>query len=162
MGRLGLTSGTISVRLTRLVGKGVVERTPSPDDARGTLVTLTAKGLQLFDDVAPVHLANEDVLLSALTGAERVELAALLRKLLVGFEHERSPSPLGVVLAPAHVARRMRVSVGLSDTPGLLVVDVTPGGPASAAGLRTGAPSRSARTPPESTGEHRPGRDHRL
>lgn len=81
------------VRLTRLVGKDVVTRTPSPDDARGTVVTLTAKGLRLFDEVAPAHLANEEVLLSALTDTEREQLAGLLRKLLVGFEHERVPAP---------------------------------------------------------------------
>ena len=70
MARLGLTSGTVSVRLGRLEGKGVVTRSPSSDDARGVLVTLTDKGAQLFDRVAPVHLRNEDVLLSALTDAE--------------------------------------------------------------------------------------------
>jgi DNA-binding MarR family transcriptional regulator len=126
MARLGLTSGTISVRLTRLVAKDVVERGPSPDDARGTLITLTGKGLRLFDEVAPAHLENEDVLLSALTADEREQLAGLLRKLLVGFEQERSRGPLGLTLAPAHVARRMRRSVGLPDTPGLLVLEVSP------------------------------------
>ena len=129
MARLGLTSGTISVRLTRLVAKDVVERAPSPDDARGTLITLSGKGLRLFDDVAPAHLENEDVLLSALTADERAQLAGLLRKLLVGFEHERTRGPLGLTLAPAHVARRMRTSVGLSDTPGLLVLEISPDTP---------------------------------
>lgn len=137
MSRLGLTSGTVSVRLTRLVGKGVVTREPSPD-ARGAVVTLTDRGRELFDEVAPAHLANEDVLLSALTPAERDQLAGLLRKLLVGFEHERSTSPLGLTLAPAHLARRMRTAVGLSDTPGLLVTDVTAGGAAERAGVRPG------------------------
>ncbi len=127
-GRLGLTSGTVSVRLTRLVGKDVVTRTPSPDDARGTVVTLTAKGLRLFDEVAPAHLANEEVLLSALTDEEREQLAGLLRKLLVGFEHERVTGPLGLTLAPAHVARRLRAAVGLPDVAGLLVLEVAPGG----------------------------------
>jgi DNA-binding MarR family transcriptional regulator len=129
MTRLGLTSGTISVRLTRLVAKNVVERAPSPDDARGTLITLTRKGLRLFDDVAPAHLENEDLLLSALTAHEREQLAGLLRKLLIGFEHERTRGPWGLTLAPAHVARRMRTSVGLSDTPGLLVLETSPDTP---------------------------------
>lgn len=137
MGRLGLTSGTVSVRLARLAGKGIVDRGPSPDDARGALVTLTGKGHRLFDDVAPAHLANSDLLLSALTAGERDQLVDLLRALLVGFEHERTPGPLGLVLAPAHVARRMRASVGLSDTPGLLVLDVTSDAPP---GIRTGDP----------------------
>jgi DNA-binding MarR family transcriptional regulator len=126
MTRLGLTSGTISVRLTRLVAKDVVERSPSPDDARGTLITLTGKGLRLFDDVAPAHLENEDLLLSALTADEREQLAGLLRKLLIGFEHERTRGPWGLTLASAHIARRMRTSVGLSDTPGLLVLGISP------------------------------------
>jgi DNA-binding MarR family transcriptional regulator len=138
MARLGLTSGTVSVRLGRLEGKGIVTRTPSSDDARGVLVALTDKGAQLFDRVAPVHLRNEDVLLSALTDAERDQLAGLLRKLLVGFEHERSASPLGFTVSAAHVARRARAAVGLSDRAGLLVQDVEPAGPAADAGLQAG------------------------
>jgi DNA-binding MarR family transcriptional regulator len=138
MARLELTSGTVSVRLGRLEGKGVVTRAPSTDDARGVLVTLTAKGVQLFDRVAPVHLANEDVLLSALDDAERAQLAGLLRKLLVAFEHERSASPLGFAVAPAHVARRARAAVGLSDRAGLLVEDVDAASPAADAGVQPG------------------------
>jgi DNA-binding MarR family transcriptional regulator len=138
MARLGLTSGTVSVRLGRLEGKGIVTRAPSSDDARGVLVTLTDKGAHLFDRVAPVHLANEDVLLSALNADERDQLAALLRKLLVALEHDRSTSPLGFTVAPAHVARRARATVGLSDRAGLLVLDVGAAGPAVQAGLLPG------------------------
>lgn len=136
MARLGLTSGTVSVRLNRLEAKGVVTR--SPTDGRGVQVALTPKGAELFDQVAPRHLDNEDVLLSALTGAERVELAGLLRKLLVSFEHREHESPLGVTLAPAHLARRARRDVGLSDRAGLLVRGVRAGSPAAEAGLRPG------------------------
>jgi hypothetical protein len=135
---LGLTSGTVSVRLNRLSGKQIVTRQPSADDARSTLVTLTDRGLELFAQVGPAHLHNEDVLLSALTGPERTQLAGLLRKLLVSVEHERAASPLGMVLAPAHIARRMRTAVGLSDTPGLLVTDVTADSLAAEAGLQPG------------------------
>ena len=138
MARLGLTSGTVSVRLGRLEGKGVVTRSPSSDDGRGVLVTLTDKGAELFDRVAPVHLRNEDILLSALTDAERDQLAGLLRKLLVGFEHEQSVSPLGFTVAAAHVARRARAAVGLSDRAGLLVQSVEPASRAAASGLRLG------------------------
>lgn len=136
MTRLGLTSGTVSVRLGRLAGKGVVARAPHPDDARGVLVSLTEQGARLFDEVAPAHLHNEQVLLSALTGDEQAQLADLLRRLLVGFEHDRGATVHGLTLLPAHVARRMRVAVGLSDTPGLLVREVGPD--AAAAGLRPG------------------------
>lgn len=138
MERLRLTSGTVSVRLNRLAGKGVVTRAPSSTDGRGVLVTLTDRGVELFDRVAPAHLAGEDVLLSALTVTERVHLAALLRKLLVSFEHERSHSPAGFTVAPAHLARRARAAVGLGDRAGLLVQHVDPGGPADRAGMQPG------------------------
>ena len=80
------TSGTTSFRIDRLEQAGLVCREPDPDDGRGTLVTLTRKGLRLFDVVAPAHLANERNLVAPLSGTERETLAALLRKLLLSFE----------------------------------------------------------------------------
>jgi DNA-binding MarR family transcriptional regulator len=139
--RLGLTSGTISVRIDRLSGRGVVVRADDPDDRRVQLVRLTAEGLRLFDEIAPAHLANEDRLLSALSPAERGQLAGLLRLLLVSFETgERAEAgPLGLELYAAHIARSRRAALGLSDPPGLLVAAPPAAGtPAVAAGLRQG------------------------
>jgi S1-C subfamily serine protease len=45
---------------------------------------------------------------------------------------------LGVALAPGHVARRLRRAVGLPDTDGLLIRDVTGDSPAARAGLAQG------------------------
>jgi serine protease Do len=45
---------------------------------------------------------------------------------------------LGVAIAPPHVARRLRASVGLSDRVGLLVRGVEDGSPAARAGIREG------------------------
>jgi S1-C subfamily serine protease len=45
---------------------------------------------------------------------------------------------LGVAIAPPHVARRLRASVGLSDRAGLLVRGVEDGSPAARAGIREG------------------------
>ena len=140
MDALGLTSGTVSVRLDRLEKNGIVTREPDPASARGSLVQLTGKGLELFDRVAPVHLANEDRLLSALSPAEREVLADLLRRLLGSFESATSDvaACLGLVLEPARLARARRQAVGLSDQAGLLVTSVEPGSPAHAAGIECG------------------------
>jgi predicted metalloprotease with PDZ domain len=141
---LQLTSGTISVRIDRLVQDSLVERLPDPNDQRGVLVRLTEKGHAVFDEVAPVHLAEEDRLLSALNPEQREQLASLLRILLLSFEpiageDPRHPSHwIGASLAPAHVAGRIRRSAGLPDRPGLLVQSVAIPSPASRAGLREG------------------------
>lgn len=137
---LGLTSGTISVRLGRLERMDVVRRESNPGDKRTQLVCLTDQGLQLFDRIAPVHLASEERLLSALEPAEREQLAGLLRKLLFSYEAtgSRAPRLWGMRLEPVHTARSRRATVGLSDTHGLLVADVTPASPAADAGLLRG------------------------
>lgn len=142
MDELGLTSGTISVRIDRLLEEGLVDRQSDPQSKRNTLITLTERGRELVERVIPAHLANERRLLAALTDEERCTLALLLRKLLVEFEGSRSPAAaptrLGVTLAPAHVAVAMRESVGLPAVPALLVLAVGPDGPAGAAGVRAG------------------------
>jgi S1-C subfamily serine protease len=52
---------------------------------------------------------------------------------------ESPPSPrLGVAIAPGHVARRLRRSVGLPDTDGLLIREVSDDSPAANAGLAQG------------------------
>jgi DNA-binding MarR family transcriptional regulator len=90
------TSGAMTHRLMRLERAGLVRRVPDPDDGRGMLVELTARGLRLTDRVAPEHLANESALLEPLSGEERTELAALLRKLLLVYEREQpAPPPSG-------------------------------------------------------------------
>ena len=49
-----------------------------------------------------------------------------------------APPRLGISIAPAHVARRLRRAVGLPDTEGLLIAEVADGSPAARAGLASG------------------------
>ena len=49
-----------------------------------------------------------------------------------------APPRLGIAIAPGHVARRLRRAVGLPDTEGLLISEVTEGSPAARAGLAQG------------------------
>ena len=83
-GSVMLTSSGTTKRLDKLEDAGLITREPDPNDRRGTLIALTDKGLELIDGVTGAHLANEARLLEALTGEEREQLAALLRKLNLG------------------------------------------------------------------------------
>jgi DNA-binding MarR family transcriptional regulator len=135
---LGLTPGTVSVRVDRLLEDGLVSRVRDPETRRSVLVALTPKGRELFERVVPAHLANEARLLSALTGDEQRLLGDLLRKLLVEFEGsvaEPGGGELGLLLVPSHVTIEMRESVGLPRVAGLLVRAVEPGSLAEAAGI---------------------------
>jgi DNA-binding MarR family transcriptional regulator len=137
-----LTPGTVSARVDRLVADGLVVRSPDPGDKRGSLVTLTDQGRELFEAVVPAHLANQVRLLGSLTADEQAMMAGLLRKLLVAFEGsaelEGLPVRLGLTLAPVHVALAMQRAVGLPERPGLLVRAAEEGSPAAAAGLTEG------------------------
>jgi DNA-binding MarR family transcriptional regulator len=83
---IGLTPGTISLRIDRLVRERLVERGPDPDDGRGALISLTASGRELFEACAPEHLANAQTLLDGLSGADRERLGELLGELLCSLE----------------------------------------------------------------------------
>jgi DNA-binding MarR family transcriptional regulator len=78
-----LASGTISHRIDRLEGRGLVERRPDPKDGRVVRVRLTRAGKALQERALVDHAANEERLLSGLTSREREQLAALLRRLQV-------------------------------------------------------------------------------
>lgn len=139
---LGLTSGTVSVRVDRLASQGLAQRIPDPASGRSTLIALTPAGRELFERAAPAHLANEQRLLATLSPEERDLLASLLRKLLADFEGSKPAQPggsrLGLVLAPAPTTISMRAAVGLPRAAGLLVRAVEPGTPASRAALQPG------------------------
>ncbi|MFI1914810.1 MarR family winged helix-turn-helix transcriptional regulator [Nocardia sp. NPDC020380] len=76
-----VTSGAITNRIDRLTAKGLVERIPDTKDRRAIRVHLTAKGRGLVDDLLPLHMANEQRLLAALTPTDRESLIPLLRTL---------------------------------------------------------------------------------
>ena len=139
---LGLTAGTVSLRVKHLLRQGLVRVEADPTDRRVSRVALTDRGQQRFDEAAPAHLANEEDLLRALSTDEQAALARLLRKLLLSFEGApatRTPArAIGLRIgapsrpAPAGTAQVRRPPAGVP------VGNVDPGSPAAAAGLRPG------------------------
>jgi DNA-binding MarR family transcriptional regulator len=100
-----LSSGGMTKRLDRLVDAGLVERTPDPNDRRGTLVRLTGRGNATIDTLLPVHLANERRLLASLNPVQQRTLDELLRLLLADLEQ---PPGSGPTTMTAGLGRRPR------------------------------------------------------
>jgi DNA-binding MarR family transcriptional regulator len=78
-----VSSGLMTSRIARLEQAGLVTRVPDPTDGRSVLVALTPKGRDLVNAVIEQHNRNEAAMLSPLSPAERNQLAASLRKLLI-------------------------------------------------------------------------------
>ena len=84
-----VTSGTMTNRVDRLTGRGLVERLPDPHDRRGVLVRLTGDGRAAVDGALASLLELERPLLAALGGEDRDLLAGLLRRLARSVESDR-------------------------------------------------------------------------
>lgn len=79
-----VTTGAITKRVDRLEQRGLVARTVAEADSRGRLVTLTAAGVALTDELIAVHLDNQRRLLAGLGEDDQAELAELLERLALG------------------------------------------------------------------------------
>ena len=135
---VGRTSGTTSVRLNRLARAGLIERAKDPDDARVVRVTLTERGAELVDRATETYTERASQLAAGLDGGAADVSAALTAWLEFFSPTQRSALRLGVAVAPAAVANRMRRAVGLASATGLLVMGVEPDSPAAVAGLDQG------------------------
>ncbi|CAN5690365.1 MarR family transcriptional regulator TamR [soil metagenome] len=80
-----VTSGTMTNRVDRLAARGLVERSPDPEDRRGVIVRLTPEGKTAVDGAFDALLDAERLLLADLPAREQVRLAGLLRTLLAPF-----------------------------------------------------------------------------
>jgi DNA-binding MarR family transcriptional regulator len=133
------TSGTMSVRLARLERAGLVTREPDPDDRRTVTVTLTDRGKEWATAARPAYDEAADRLVSGLPEDARAAFGEYLAAWLEFFEPDDRVAPrLGVVVAPAAVASRMRRAVGLTERPGVLVLRVKRSSAADGAGLLRG------------------------
>jgi DNA-binding MarR family transcriptional regulator len=81
-----VSSGTMTNRIDRLVESGLVERKADPGDGRGILVVMTLTGLTRVDAAITRLVDAEADMLAALSPGDQQKLAALLRKLSMGFD----------------------------------------------------------------------------
>lgn len=81
-----VTTGGMTKRLDRLEKAGLVARRRSDTDARGRIVQLTARGVEVIDDAVTAHLANERRLLDLVPVQDRAGLERVLRAWLGHFE----------------------------------------------------------------------------
>lgn len=79
---LMISSGGLTDRLDRLETRGFVRRRTSPEDARSSLVELTALGRKRIEAAFAADMEVEDHLLEGLTREEHAQLVHLLRKVL--------------------------------------------------------------------------------
>ena len=77
-----VTSGTMTHRIDRLRGRGLVTRFKNPEDGRSVLVELTPQGTALVDDAIGALIALEESLLGEWSVDQQDLLADSLRRLL--------------------------------------------------------------------------------
>ncbi|UOQ49139.1 MarR family transcriptional regulator [Gracilibacillus caseinilyticus] len=76
-----LASGSITYVVDKLEKKGLVKRTPSPDDRRITYASITTSGQQLLNEIFPEHWKQIEVITAGLDESEKQETIRLLKKL---------------------------------------------------------------------------------
>lgn len=79
--RLMVSNGNVTGLIERLAGEGLVDRTPSPDDRRVQMVSLTKKGAESFSDMAKNHRNWVGNMMSDLSTDEMNKLYDLLARL---------------------------------------------------------------------------------
>ena len=81
-----ITSGTMTNRIDRLEGRGLVCRGKDPADGRVVLVSLDGAGRQRVDAALEAHAANELNIIASLSQRDRNELVRILRRLHVALD----------------------------------------------------------------------------
>ena len=86
-----LSTGAMTNRLDRLEQAGLVRRVPDSTDRRSVQVELTAAGHEAWERSVGVQARKEELVVTALSKAERGKLNDLLRRLVLEFERQHGP-----------------------------------------------------------------------
>jgi len=88
-----LSSAGMTAQLDQLEERGLVRRSPHPEDRRAIYVTLTRPGERLVDKAIETYNAGHKRMLTGLAASERQALDVLLRKLLMVLEANNGSKP---------------------------------------------------------------------
>jgi DNA-binding MarR family transcriptional regulator len=86
--RTSIDRSDVVAALNELADRGLVERSPDPDDRRRNIITITPGGTEQLRTLAHVLTGVQEKLLAPLSTAERTQLTGLLTRLL---EHDAQP-----------------------------------------------------------------------
>lgn len=81
-GKMGVTTGTLTVMIDRLEQQELLHRLPHATDRRSWLVALTDRGEQLFREHHQYHLRLTAELTATLSPEEEERFSAILAKIL--------------------------------------------------------------------------------
>jgi DNA-binding MarR family transcriptional regulator len=84
----GLSTGAMTNRIDKLEARGLVNRQHDESDRRSVVVSLTVAGKRLIDDAIRLRLDAADEVLRNVGIDERMQLAALLRKVCLAAERD--------------------------------------------------------------------------
>lgn len=81
-GKMGITTGTLTVSVDRLEKQGFLIRKRHETDRRSFLIVLTEKGEEYFKEHYNFHLNMTEELVSGLTGEEQEMFSRILDKIV--------------------------------------------------------------------------------
>ena len=83
--KLGVTTGTLTVQIDKMVKSDLVTRMPHESDRRSILVELTEQGQELYREHDALHLQLTGELTAEFSDAERVQLLSFMKRINAEF-----------------------------------------------------------------------------
>lgn len=84
-GKMGITTGTLTVNMDKLEKMNLVKRVPNENDKRSTLIHLTKEGEILYKEHHDLHRKLTEDMQSTLTQTEIQHFLSILDKILCSF-----------------------------------------------------------------------------
>ncbi len=81
---LHLSGAFVTIEVSKLVKSGLVAKAPHPDDGRRVLLSVTAKGLELLDELAETQRPVNDAIFDNLSAAQFQAFADIIASLVGG------------------------------------------------------------------------------